>query len=281
MRKHGLILLVLCALCMVCTAACRPLSNMEPETSEGESVYTTEPQSLTADAAREETDAPAARRLLVSFLGDSITTFAGYSNNEVYQPTLAANPTWYTTEKMSVRDTWWYGVTERMGWMLCVNNSYSGGRVTHPYSYETRARNLHLASGETPDVILVYYGINDYNNNVSLSEFSAAYDQMIAAMRETYPQAQILCCTLNPIICTDNGRNTSLEQNGAGVALTAFNTAILLAADRNGAEIIDFYTQIGDRVYQNTYDRIHPNAEGMALMRDAALSVLGEIFERP
>lgn len=207
-------------------------------------------------------------QIMISFYGDSITTYTGYSNAIDYNATLAENPVWYSSSKMAVTSTWWYRVLTEMDWDLCVNNSYSGGRVSHPYSYETRAVNLHTDSGVMPDVIVIYYGINDYNNKVELSLFSSTYDTMLRNMKAAYPNAQIYCCTLNPIICTDNGRNTSLEQNGAGVAITAFNSAIVRLADANGARVIDFYTTIGSTLYQHTYDNIHPNADGMKLMSD-------------
>jgi lysophospholipase L1-like esterase len=175
---------------------------------------------------------------------------------------------------MPVTSTWWYRILDGMGWDLCVNNSYSGGRVSHPYSYETRAVNLHTDDGVKPDVIIIYYGINDYNNMVGLSSFSSSYATMLKNMRAAYPDATIYCCTLNPIICTDNGRNTSLEKNGDGVALTSFNSEIVRLADANGAGVIDFYSAIGETLYQYTYDNIHPTAQGMQMMADVVMQVL-------
>lgn len=218
------------------------------------------------------------QKLTVSFMGDSITTYEGYSNAISYNATLAGYPVWYSPSRMPVGATWWHQVVTGMDWELCVNNSYSGGRVTHPLTYQTRAANLHSASGITPDVIIVYYGINDYNNMVSLAEFTSAYEQMLKKMVETYPDARIYCCTLNPIICTDNGRNTSLEKNGAGVMLSAFNNAIVRVALENGADFIDLYSAIGSTLYQSTYDRIHPTKDGMRLMSEAVLQKLRADF---
>lgn len=216
--------------------------------------------------------------LRVSFLGDSITTYEGYSDNPEINATLGQNPTWYKKSTLNVSDTWWNGVCRGMGWELCANNSYSGGRVSHAYSYETRARNLHTDAGVKPDVILIYYGINDYNNMVSLGEFRESYAVMLDVVRETYPDAKVFCGTLIPIECHDNGRNTTLTQNGVGVALNDFNRVIASLCSARDIGIIDFASDIGAEQYQYTYDRIHPNAAGMKRMCEAALGVLREEF---
>ena len=66
--------------------------------------------------------------MLVSFLGDSISTYSGF------------NPKGYAVfydEEMqrcnglnSVYDTWWAKVNLALHAYLCVNNSYSGSRVS-------------------------------------------------------------------------------------------------------------------------------------------------------
>ena len=152
---------------------------------------------------------------------------------------------------------------------------------TNAYSYETRAKNLHTADGQQPDVILIYYGINDYNNMVPLATFRTAYSAMLDAIRTAYPEATVYCATLIPILCTDNGRNNSLTQNGAGVALTEFNRVIGTLAGAKNANVIDFAAAIGAEQYRYTYDNIHPNAEGMKRMSEAALEILREDFADP
>lgn len=216
--------------------------------------------------------------LRVSFLGDSITTYEGYSDNGSINETLKQNPTWYKAGTLKASETWWYGVCREMDWELCVNNSYSGGRVSNAYSYETRACNLHTDAGMQPDVILIYYGINDYNNMVPLDEFRACYGKLLDAVRSAYPEAKIFCGTLIPIECHDNGRNTTLTENGAGVGIAAFNRAIVSLAAVRDIGIIDFAVDIGADQVSYTYDRIHPNAAGMKRMCEAALSVLRAEF---
>lgn len=56
----------------------------------------------------------------ISFLGDSITTYANYINSE-YATFYPGN-----SDLESVKDTWWYQVVENTGGHLCVNNSCGG-----------------------------------------------------------------------------------------------------------------------------------------------------------
>lgn len=131
----------------------------------------------------------------VSILGDSISTFKGYSNTSSVNTTIGKNAHRYeagpadTKPKSyclleSVNDTWWMNFANRSGMSLLANNSWagsqvfggeaSGGRVI-PAAYLDRCVNLHDNTLENnpenkainPDVIFVYLGINDYNFNRS------------------------------------------------------------------------------------------------------------------
>ena len=131
----------------------------------------------------------------VSVLGDSISTFKGYSNDASTNTTIGKNAPRYdvgpadTKPKSyclleSVNDTWWMNFANRADMSLLVNNSWagsqvfggeaSGGRVI-PAAYLERCVNLHDNTLENnfenkainPDVIFVYLGINDYNFNRS------------------------------------------------------------------------------------------------------------------
>ncbi len=141
------------------------------------------------------------------------------------------------------------------------------------------AKNLHNSAGIKPDVIIIYYGINDYNNSVALSEFRTAYAKMLDVIAGNYPDATVYCCTLIPVICTSYSRNTTLEKNTEGVAIADFNSAIVNLASIKGANVIDFATEIGADQYQYTFDYIHPKSEGMKRMSDTVLKVLKEDFK--
>jgi len=131
----------------------------------------------------------------VSILGDSISTFNGYSNDATVNTTIGGNgprydagaadtkPGSYCLLK-SVDDTWWMHFADRSGMNVLVNNSWAGSQVfggqtsdgrVIPAAYLDRCVNLHDNTLENnpgnapiyPDVIFVYLGINDYNFNRS------------------------------------------------------------------------------------------------------------------
>ena len=129
----------------------------------------------------------------VSVLGDSISTFNGYSNDATVNSTIGGNAPRYDAGSAdtkpgsyclleSVNSTWWMGFADRSGMKLLVNNSWAGsqvfggqtsdGRIIPP-AYLERCVNLHDNTTDNnpdnepicPDVIFVYLGINDYNFN--------------------------------------------------------------------------------------------------------------------
>lgn len=131
----------------------------------------------------------------VSVLGDSISTFNGYSNDAAVNSTIGGNGPRYDVGVAdtkpgsyclleSVNDTWWMNFANRSGMKLLVNNSWAGSQVfggktgdgrVIPAAYLERCVNLHDNTLENnpgnapikPDVIFVYLGINDYNFNRS------------------------------------------------------------------------------------------------------------------
>ncbi|MBO5868778.1 MAG: hypothetical protein J6Q54_07720, partial [Oscillospiraceae bacterium] len=131
----------------------------------------------------------------VSVLGDSISTFNGYSNDATGNTTIGGNGPRYDAGAAdtkpgsyclleSVDDTWWMHFANRSGMNLLVNNSWAGSQVfggktsdgrVIPAAYLDRCVNLHDNTLENnpgnapihPDVIFVYLGINDYNFNRS------------------------------------------------------------------------------------------------------------------
>ena len=131
----------------------------------------------------------------ISVLGDSISTFNGYSNDSKVNSTIGGNGPRYNVGAAdtkpgsyclleSVNDTWWMHFANRSGMNLLVNNSWAGSQVfggktsdgrVIPAAYLDRCVNLHDNTLENnpgntpvyPDVIFVYLGINDYNFNRS------------------------------------------------------------------------------------------------------------------
>lgn len=214
----------------------------------------------------------------VSFLGDSITTYEDYNNNTSYNTTIGGNSVWYNSSKLTVEDTYWYMAMTELDMKLCVNNSWSGSEVTTGTGQAsgTRCQNLHNnVDNVTPDIIVVYIGINDYLRNNTLGsfdgidsiynsstgeyignmdEFSDAYATMVHKIKKAYPKADIYLCTLQ-------------QYDNTGVP--AWNQVINSISRTFGCTVVDFYNKAGITVGNKTlytFDGLHPNANGMKEM---------------
>ena len=115
----------------------------------------------------------------LSILGDSISTFSGYSNNTDYNSTIGGNAIWYPTNNTNFYNysyTYWGRLLNDLGMELCVNNSWSGSRVYN--SAPNRALELDNDNGTAddptddiaPDVIFFYMGINDIRKGSALGD---------------------------------------------------------------------------------------------------------------
>ena len=130
-------------------------------------------------------------RVAISFIGDSITTYNGVSNNTDYNSTIGGNAVYYgrTTHAhyaefadVKLADTWWMQTINTLDLDLCVNNSWSGSKIitiggtaatqgTDGSGYYTRCNNLHNdKTGKKPDVIVVFLGTNDVGSLESTSK---------------------------------------------------------------------------------------------------------------
>lgn len=109
-----------------------------------------------------------------SLIGDSISTFNGVTNNAATHPSLSENRVYYTinTTVYDYTKTYWGKLSKDTGMDLCVINSWSGSKVYGDKddlvdNMLTRSYALSTAAGKTPDVIFLYYGINDMLNSPS------------------------------------------------------------------------------------------------------------------
>lgn len=254
----------------------------EKKTKEVETEPTTEELPLAIRLTDEEksernaklTEALKGKR--ISFIGDSISTFEGYSNNVKYNPTIGSNAVYYNGTGKGFTDaneTWWLQTVQATGMELCVNNSWSGDRVTKRGI--ERAKQLHNAAGAKPDVIVVYLGINDFRGGITESTFKTAYDQMISGMKETYPEADVYLCTL---VYTSNVSNPTVRPKN----VEKFNAAISELAAKYGAGVVDLYNGTGitwktvkDHMADGT---LHPNYKGMDAITECVLSALAENY---
>ena len=211
----------------------------------------------------------------ISIYGDSISTYPGVSNSSLYNSTLSGQVVWYnsnSSNQISKNQTWWNIVIETLGAKLCVDNAYSGD-----YTYSdvalNRAKNLHRNFGkiENPDTIIVYFGINDCWRRVGTpapKDFVGCYGDLIRAMKETYPDAQIFCCTLLS------------GYTYQGDVLAPYNRGIRQVAKAEDVYLIDLDQMIGEeylaKLPELTIDKenLHPNADGMKLMGDTVAAAI-------
>ena len=105
-----------------------------------------------------------------SVLGDSYSTFEGYVDPET-------NDLWPHYDTIGVTDVslmWWHQVATEMGWVMDVNNSFSGSLLCNmnaadyygPYSFIRRMDHL-----GNPDVIFIFGGTNDVWDGAPFGDF--------------------------------------------------------------------------------------------------------------
>lgn len=184
----------------------------------------------------------------ISFLGDSITTYSGWSNNTSYNTTIGGNAvhtTYYPGGAITADETYWKRTIDNLGLNLCVNNAWSGSKVTG--NGVARATELHNdVKNIEPDIIVVYFGINDFNGGVAcgsfnsvediynestkaytanLNVFANAYATMVHKIKMRYPDADIYLCTLD--YCRSG--------------LEGYNGQIKKIAEVMDCNLVDFY----------------------------------------
>ncbi len=154
-----------------------------------------------------ESDEKPWQGLKLSVLGDSISTYKGWSENNTY----------YTPSKIpSVNSMWWKQVCDRLGAeplviearasSCCAVSNVSWTKDITPAVDDTRCTNLHKGNTD-PDIIMIAMGVNDFQANVPLgnwdghSELSSddtgtwrgAYANTIRKIHQRYPYALVFC----------------------------------------------------------------------------------------
>ena len=198
----------------------------------------------------------------LSILGDSISTYVGYSNDEKANVSTAYNKVFYKSS-FPLEKTYWMRIISDLGMTLCVNNSWSGGNLSgndDETSGINRAVNLATNQGEAPDLIIVFMGINDLGRNVAPEIFAKDYEETLKIIKGSYPQAAV-CCVNIP------DRDIYLKNRA-----TLFNEAIENAAKKMGEKffIADLFGSRlnGDFYYNNTLDGLHPDEDGMKIIAE-------------
>ena len=202
------------------------------------------------------------RKVSLSILGDSISTYSGVSNDTAANSTLAPNPAFYR-EPFPKEKTYWWLLLDRLDLTLCVNNSWSGGNLSgrdDPHSGVNRAHNLSRDDGGAPDIVIVFMGINDLGRGVLPSVFAADYKSALSTIRKDHPSSAVFCVNLPD-------RDIFLRERAE-----QFNRGIEDAVSSlgEGFFIVNLFESRlkGDFYYMNTLDGLHPDEDGMRIIAE-------------
>lgn len=111
---------------------------------------------------------------IVSVLGDSYSTFEGYvpEGNRVWYSPKVVND---RTDVTDVRQTWWWQLITEGGYILGVNESYSGATVSytgyHGNDYSDRSFITRLPRIGATDILLIFGGTNDAWTDGPIGEY--------------------------------------------------------------------------------------------------------------
>ena len=223
----------------------------------------------------------------ISFLGDSLTAYEGWSDNTSYNSTLGSNWNSYGPTSLpncdiqDVNQTWWKQAADDMGMTVLVNNSCSGSKTSAAYTENgtnvpsglDRCEQLHNTSGTNPDIIAVYMGINDMLQNVSIDTFTSTYTQMIQKIKAKYSNAEIVVFTLPYVKLMDSSTDGKFVDIDT---LNSYNSAISTIGNENGCTVVEVYPNYSwtadnwtEYCITDTAGLGHPTAAGMDLVTNA------------
>lgn len=235
----------------------------------------------------------------LSVMGDSISSYLNFlpEGNAAYYE-------WGNRGVPSASYLWWGIVAREKGYAISTINSWSGSRVSNttsnPFPAMCMTRTENLGENGDPDIIIIYGGVNDYMNEVSLgtwagradipttgTTFRDAYAMMLNKIHANYPLAKIYCCTLANL--ERDLEQGSLEHRPSGEItqntqwLHEFNEAIRQIAPIMNCTVIEVEScginQYNMATYMGDYSSssgggLHPNAEGHKLFAQRILNSL-------
>ena len=223
---------------------------------------------------------------LFSILGDSISTLSGYS--EPFHASFYDNTKKTKSGVLTPDDTWWGQIIRQLDGQLLINNSFSGSTVTKLNGYlvpsyacsDERTASLGY-SDHSPDVIIIFMGINDCGYNVKLfpasdsdkndtSFFYVAYSSMLDKLKRNYPKSELWTLTLPISKCTKM-ENFTFPYLQCGRHINEYNDIIRLSSKEKGCKLIELYD---DNVTYDTIDGFHPNSEGMKTISNRIIQEL-------
>ena len=222
--------------------------------------------------------------MMISVMGDSISTFESF-NPEGYS-VFYDSQMQYINGLTSVNDTWWAQVIQVLHGELCVNNSYSGSKVSgegFPSACSAeRCGSLHTPQ-VSPDIILIYMGFNDFGNGVPIhgklfsfkrnpAFFADAYDCMLDRLRKNYPEAKIVYATL--MRTAIGASDWPFPETYAGVLFDDYNNAIRNIGEKENCYLADINLL---NLRYETRDGSHPTKLGHTILADAWIRSLEQL----
>lgn len=225
----------------------------------------------------------------ISILGDSISTYQGYTTPDgVFYDLFAAT----MAEMRGVDDTWWMQVIHGLGGQLEVNNSFSSttvagedqyiapataaGHMTDSFhrspNYLSGCSDKRTAGLGNPDLILIFMGTNDAGYGIDPVAFERDYRLMLRKLKANYPAAQIWCGTLLWSHCVkDETINYYQNALGGAASLAPYNRAIRAAAAAESCPVADL---AASGLEYAAIDCAHPHAAGMKTIAELWLKAL-------
>lgn len=235
--------------------------------------------------------------LRIAILGDSISTFDGFSPSGTTGYDGERYKSYYPRgDVRKVNNTWWYKVAVSLGIDPdnLSNCSWSGSCVTGDSSSTVNAfagcssrRITDLSYRGIPDLIICYISCNDWAGNVPLGNWSTedrfpedgkistlreAYALMIHKIQVSFPESIIICLTN----LDDTKRDKTPgwpSNNSKGVSVEEWNRNIKEVSNALGCYTIDLQDAGIDyyNVSSLTVDNgLHPNDKGMTLIANKA-----------
>jgi len=211
----------------------------------------------------------------ISFIGDSITTFANYPGS---------NSPFYTGQNAgitNVNQTWWGGLCKKCGATINRIYAYGGGDVVGRLCLQYDKLFSEGSTGTAPDYIFILGGINDWyhgrnlgtleDNEASNTTFYAAYKYLIKNLKITYPNATIICLSMLNSMIFDNDNPPT---NNNKISIRKFCEAVIECAKYYSVPYLDLNCLVNINI--NNYTRIladktHPNYIGAELVTDAII----------
>lgn len=221
----------------------------------------------------------------ISILGDSLSTYNGYSPTDYATPYYPKND----TRMNNVNRMYWKKVIDELGMVLDTDNSYSSSTVVSNTTYTSLSDDNRLSALGNPDVIIVEGGTNDiYSgknssninsyelNTYDKTKFSEAYVYILNKLTELYPNAKIICLTPAQILYNET---YPARSNCTYNRINDICDNIIELARNFGCEYIDL-RKIGFN-YKNinsmTLEGLHWNSLMHSKVSQAIINKLNEI----